>query len=135
MASHSKIRAVAIAMAASSLTVASVASAAPVAGSVSPLVALSAFGTPQSAAAVSQVGVAKPHLVALQGTQAPTAASYAMSTAGMFQDDRYDDDRDPNLMPLLFAIGAMVLIIVIFHDEIFDEGDGEIILPVPISPS
>ncbi len=135
MASHSSIRSVAIAIAASSsLATASVASAAaPAAGSVSPLVALSAFGTPQSAAAVSQ-SVAKPQLVALAGTQAPSGASYAMSTAAMAQDDRYDDDDDAGYLPLLIAIGAIALIFIIFHDEFFDEG-GEINLPLPISPS
>jgi hypothetical protein len=123
MARHNSIRSVAIAIAgSSSLAMASVASAAPT--RVSPLVALSVFGTPQSAAAVSRAGAVGPQL-------APSAAPYAMSTAAMVQDDRYD--RDPNYLPLLVAIGAMALIVLIFHDEFFDEG-GEIRLPIPISP-
>jgi hypothetical protein len=131
MAHHNSIRSIAIAIAASSsLTMASVASAATT--QVSPLVALSAFGTPQSAAAISQAG-ARSQLVALPGTQAPSPAAFAASASMVqgYDNDRYD--RETNFLPLLIAIGAMIAIIVIFHDEFFGEG-GEINLPIPISP-
>ncbi len=95
------------------------AAAATAAAPVSPLVALSAFGTPESRAAVA----AQPAL--LPATATATAAAY-----------QYDDDRRRSspLLALLLALG-LVAAWFLLEDAVLGDDDGDLgFLPIPISP-
>jgi hypothetical protein len=72
----------------------SAANAAPSASPISPMVALSAFGTPASASAVRPV--------------VPSAANLQMTAAATAAQSDYDNGGYSNLIPMLIVLGIIV---------------------------
>jgi hypothetical protein len=86
--------------------------------SISPLVALSAFGTPASASAVRPV------------MPVSNALTLPMAAAAV-QGDPYEDGTGPGLLPALLVLGlfAVAVVIILSNDD-----DGEINLDFQGSP-
>jgi hypothetical protein len=118
---HSLIRSSVFAMVAVGVMVSPVAAAAATAaGPVNPLVALSAFGTPESRAAVA----AQPALMPA------TATSTAVAASAYQYDD--DDRRSSPLLALLLALGLVAAWFLLEDAVLGDDGDG--LSFTPISP-
>lgn len=85
--------------------------------SISPLVALSAFGTQASASAV------RPAI------QAPSAASLQMSAVAV--QGNYDDNGGMGWLPALLGLALFIAVVVVILN---DDDDGRIDLRPPVSP-
>ena len=151
MKTPSLVQSFAAAVAAVSLATGSVASAAPVARTVNPLVTLSLFGTAQSRAALCVAGSASAAAAASTTTaqaapncvlpvvdaapapvvaEAPPVAPYVAPAPYVA--------AGANLLPLLLSLGAFAAIFFLLDDVILGDGDDfEIDLPppTPTSPS
>ncbi len=152
MTTHSSIRPFAAVAVALSLSIGSIASAAPTSvSSVNPLVALSAFGSTQSRAALcaaASAAVAAAPTTAAQGKPGcvlpvadaplPPVASDVPPPVAPYRP-AYAAAAAPNLLPLLAALGLFGGVFFLLDDQILGDDDGfQILVPPqrpPVSPT